>query len=222
MGRPRKIATGIGDRLESVVPEGLSLADFSSELGVSDRTLGNYIRGDREPSYDFLVRLKEKTGVDLNWLLAGDGGRAVARSGDAVGIPRYSAQPSAGDGTVALSQDIDDYFTVSRDWLSRYAPANARIGMLEARGDSMLPTIADGDVLIVSFDIDRQDVANGGVFVITYEGNLFVKRLQIMIDGTVQIMSDNKLYDTEKVSREMADEHMQVHAQVIWSGGPLR
>lgn len=137
-------------------------------------------------------------------------------------MARYAVQASAGDGAVVLAEEVADWFRVGRDWLERYVPRGARTGVIEARGDSMHPTIRDGDILLLNFDIDRQDVANGGVFVITIDGNLFVKRLQIMLDGSIQIMSDNELYDTELVDRECADEKMKVHAQVVWAGGPLR
>ena len=85
----------------------------------------------------------------------------------------------------------------------------------------MEPTIRDGDILLLNFQIDRQDVANGGVFVVTIDGNLFVKRLQIMLDGSIQILSDNEFYKPEIVEREYADDKMQVHARVVWAGGPL-
>ncbi|MCI5075589.1 S24 family peptidase [Oricola sp.] len=139
-----------------------------------------------------------------------------------VAIARYSVQASAGNGAVVLAEEVADWFRVGRDWLERYVPRGARTGVIEARGDSMEPTISDGDILLLNFDVNRQDVANGGVFVITIDGNLFVKRLQIMLDGSIMIRSDNDRYEPERVDREYADEKMLVHARVVWSGGPLR
>ena len=51
-------------------------------------------------------------------------------------------------------------------------PASSKPG-----ADSMEPTIADGDTLILDFSIDSLVVNDGGVFVISVDGVLLVKRL---------------------------------------------
>ena len=57
------------------------LGEFAEALGVSAGALGNYIRGDREPSFEFLVQVGRVTGADMNWLVMGveEGGDAGAR-----------------------------------------------------------------------------------------------------------------------------------------------
>ncbi len=72
MGRKRKAAPGLGERLESLVPEGHTIAEFAAALGVSDRTIGTYFRGESEPSASFLQALHRHLDVDINWLLTGD------------------------------------------------------------------------------------------------------------------------------------------------------
>jgi len=42
-------------------------------LGVAKDTVGKYERGKIIPGGDVLARLRERFGVDLNWLLTGDG-----------------------------------------------------------------------------------------------------------------------------------------------------
>ena len=74
MAKPRTIAPGVGARIERLVPEGRTIAEFADALGVSHRTLGNYIRGERDPSFDFLVKLGRVTGADMNWLMMGEEG----------------------------------------------------------------------------------------------------------------------------------------------------
>ncbi len=36
--------------------------------------MGKYLRGEQQPGFDVLLRIVEKTGVSLDWLLLGDGG----------------------------------------------------------------------------------------------------------------------------------------------------
>ena len=74
MAKPRTVAPGVGARIESLIPEGETVVEFAAALGVSDRTLGNYIRGDYEPSFSFLMSLHRQLGVDINWLMTGEEG----------------------------------------------------------------------------------------------------------------------------------------------------
>ena len=86
----------------------------------------------------------------------------------------------------------------------------------------MEPTIADGDLLLLNFDFHRADIPLGGVYVITLSSMLMVKRLQVTPTGNVRVISDNDLYPAEELTGEYVDEHMEINAQVVWSGGPLR
>lgn len=197
---------------------GWSQARLADRLGVNQPDISRWKKGS-EPKGHNMEALRS---LAVEYGVLDRDQPTAAVSENVVMVARYAVRASAGDGAVVLAEEVADWFRVGRDWLERYVPRGARTGVIEARGDSMHPTIRDGDILLLNFDIDRQDVANGGVFVITIDGNLFVKRLQIMLDGSIQIMSDNELYDTELVDREYADEKMRVHAQVVWAGGPLR
>jgi len=227
MARTRQTAPGVGERIQSLVGKDQTLEQFAQEIGVSSRTLGNYLRGEREPSYDFLRRVRTICGADINWLITGEGTpgaspAAQAGSTDQVAIPRCSFKPSAPDGPLTLSSDNEPYLSVPRAWLSRYLPEGARPGIMEASGDTMDPTIADGDLLLLNISVDRSAIKDGGVFVISIDGSLLVKRLQVTADGHILIRSDNDLYEQEKVTREFADERITVHAKVVWAGGPIR
>lgn len=207
-----------------------SWAEMARRTGVPMNTLRTYEKVGSVPSIETAALIAAAYGVSLDWLAGRDfaGGFAEdvslfeAAPSATVSLPRFTVQASAGAGALVQSEEIVDRFVVSRDWLARYVPAGARAGVIEARGDSMEPTIRDGDILLVNFDIDRTAVDGGGVFVITVDGALLVKRLQATVDGAILILSDNDLYQPERVTRDFADERMTVHAQVVWSGGPIR
>lgn len=71
MGRKQKVSAGIGARIASLY-EGKDRKQFARELGISDRTLSNYVRGVNKPPERFLALLRERLGVDLNWLVTGN------------------------------------------------------------------------------------------------------------------------------------------------------
>lgn len=229
MGRPRKVGAGIGERIASLIEVGEKQAEFAKRLGFPETTIGNYVRGNRAPTADFLSRLREKTGADINWIVTGEatvsGATQLLTSHSPKGmvaIPRYAVQASAGGGAVAIEEEVADFFYVNPDWLASIAPKGARLGMLSGRGDSMEPTISDGDVLIVTFDVNRQDLAAGGVFVFTYEGDIYLKRLSLALDGSVQVISDNPSYPMQTIPAEVAEAKLEINARVIWAGGRLR
>lgn len=51
----------------------LSQAEFAANLGVNKELIGKYERGLNTPGGDILKKMREVTGVSLNWLLTGDG-----------------------------------------------------------------------------------------------------------------------------------------------------
>jgi len=222
MGRPRKVAKGVGERIASLVPSGGKLNEFAEQLGVSTTSFGAYVRGETDPPHSFYTRIHEKTGVDLNWLVTGETGPQSVAMPDAVAIPRFEIQASAGSGLQPASEDVAEFMYMARDWLSRFVPPSAKLGMIEARGDSMEPTIRDGEGLIIRFDIDQPMVENGGIFVINLNGAVMIKRLQVRHDKSVAIKSDNEFYDDEKLSADEANEILHVIAKVVFNIAPPR
>jgi phage repressor protein C with HTH and peptisase S24 domain len=69
-----------------------------------------------------------------------------------------------------------------------------KVLILEVDGDSMEPTLRDGDYVLI--DKTRLDRVSG-IFAIELDGQVLIKRLQFKLDGTVKIISDNNRYDPE-------------------------
>lgn len=61
----------------------------------------------------------------------------------------------------------------------------------------------------------------GGVFVITVGSMIMIKRLQVMLNGDLKIMSDNKAYEPETIPAARRDVSVIIHGRVFWCGGPL-
>ncbi len=124
-------------------------------------------------------------------------------------IRRLDLAASAGPGEVAEddrlagSMVIDPTILAGRD--------RTRLSLLPARGESMLPLIHDGDMMLVDAS-DRRPGARGGVYVIRLEGVLIVKRVS-MKAGQVAITSDNP--DYPPIAPRAADE-VEVIGRVVW------
>jgi len=83
--------SGLARRLKAIRTEvlGLNQQQLASELGMSQAAISTYERGDRAPNADVLQKLRERFGIDANWLLTGHG---FWRSGE-MGSPGSRPQP---------------------------------------------------------------------------------------------------------------------------------
>ena len=51
----------------------MNIKEFSESSGLAYRTAQNYISGDREPNIAGLTKINTHLGVNINWLLTGQG-----------------------------------------------------------------------------------------------------------------------------------------------------
>ena len=72
----------ISERLKQVMEvKGFNLKTFSEQTikafseisGIPYRSIQNYLRNEREPNVEALIKLKEAMNIDINWLLTGEG-----------------------------------------------------------------------------------------------------------------------------------------------------
>ncbi|WP_346219869.1 S24 family peptidase [Fulvimarina sp. MAC3] len=139
-----------------------------------------------------------------------------------VAVPRFVIQAAAGGGAVPALQEPNDSFYVARDWLYRFVPPNVQISMIEVVGDSMDPTIRDGDVLLIRHDRNTLQATIGNVIVLTLDDLLYVKRLQGSDQGDMLLTSDNEFYTPIRIPRREWDERVRIHGLAFWHGGPIR
>lgn len=130
----------------------------------------------------------------------------------------FDATPSMGRGVMRPDRDtVLGEVNLSKEWIGRNLSISnsANLAMLTAYGDSMAPTFADGDMLLV--DRGVVDVKLDAVYVLALNDELFVKRVQRRItDGAVIIKSDNPLYDPVILDNGERNS-LQVLGRVVWA-----
>lgn len=72
MARPLKPETAFSSRLIAA-RQPMERELFATHLGVPKTTLGNWERGRSEPPLEMLEKIRQITGVSLDWLIAGHG-----------------------------------------------------------------------------------------------------------------------------------------------------
>ena len=55
------------------------------------------------------------------------------------------------------------------------------------------------------FDKDDLDVTKGGIFIVSTNAGLFVKRVALKLDGALELISDNKSYNSEIIAPDELD-----------------
>lgn len=217
---------GFVERLNRAVEKAGSAAVVAQKADIPLKSVYNWMNGTNTSKALTFAKLAAACNVSVEELLdqAQPSGRLTGLANETSLLPlqKYDIRASAGPGGLAHSEDITEIFHVSPEWLARFVPAHRRCGAIQVVGDSMEPTIRDGDLLIVAFDTTRQEVVGGGVFVITYNGETMVKRLKVQLDGSLLVKSDNSGdYPPKMLSSEEATRVI-IHAKVVWSGGPIR
>jgi len=141
-----------------------------------------------------------------------------ARTGEGtlIRVSRLDVRASAGPGSLATGEQLISHLTFDDLWLRRLTrtPA-AQLNFIRVEGDSMAPTLADGDEILV----DRGDAAErlrDGIYVLRREDDLLVKRLALSpVPRRATIRSDNAAYP-DWPDCDLAA--LEVIGRVIWAG----
>lgn len=120
-------------------------------------------------------------------------------------LPVYG-KASAGNGYINLDQEIY-YFPIKKGNFSD------RSFLVEINGNSMEPTLEDGDYALV--DPDNIDYVKNKIYVVTYNDESFIKRM--VIDNKSKIImlkSDNPEYEDILITKDM-QVYLKIEGRVI-------
>jgi len=120
---------------------------------------------------------------------------------------------AAGTGEVVFEESPDVSIAVAAKALASWARPD-RLTCVRVVGDSMEPTIRDGD--LVAVDATRTDPLNGHLFALRTDTGLVVKRLRRTGDGWL-LTSDNPTHAPRPVA-----EDDRLLGRIAWCGPPGR
>lgn len=135
---------------------------------------------------------------------------------DAIRVKLLANSGSMGSGCDTLPDDVlVGQISLSPEWVrGRLRPSSVEaLRFIHAYGDSMCPTFADGDVLLVdtgAIDPSRAD----GVYVLSTVARVFIKRVTSRFDGGFDVSSDNPA--VKIISSLNGDHDVNVLGRVVW------
>jgi phage repressor protein C with HTH and peptisase S24 domain len=121
---------------------------------------------------------------------------------------------SSGSGDLVYEEQSEDFYSFRSDWLSRKGVV-ASMRMAQVSGDSMLPTLTDGDFVL--FDTSKRAPLDGKIMVIGIDDHLYIKRVRVSPEG-IFLVSDNKaVYEPWRIN----PENTRFLGLVIWHCGDV-
>ena len=168
----------------------ITLSDIAKAAGTSRGYISKIAAKNTPLGLNKLKMREQYYNVDFNALIS-------TKKEECITIEHIGIKPSCGSGTTVEQEPVIKPIVLGNEVISHYLrctnPANLKA--FTASGDSMSPVIEDGDVLLV--DIGRSDINNSGIYVFCSNNEWRVKRFNLKLDGTLEIISDNKRYKKE-------------------------
>lgn len=144
------------------------------------------------------------------------GGPASETSLGLVAVSRNQASAAAGAGATGIDAEARPYFAFDSQWLRHLTSAAAEdLSMISVQGDSMSPTLNDGDDILLDTSVCGKPLRDG-IYVLRVDDSLLVKRLAVHPLGrTVTVQSDNPAYPDWP---DCALDTIHCIGRVIWAG----
>jgi hypothetical protein len=184
-----------------LMKQGKTVEWLCKQTGLSLRTMRNRIQKGIQPRLDDAIKildvfgttLEEFCGIDnFNYAKGFSEGEVTAVEKKTVydgdfSIPVYEELFSAGHGQFMAEDEVAGGYIAAPQNLK---PLKGHLAATYVRGDSMEPTLFDGDTIICD---NMGWNGSDGIYIIHYKGMGFVKRLKKQTNG-ISIISDNPAY----------------------------
>lgn len=228
MSKPNIYDENFSNRMKLIAKNSFknNYSEFARAVGVAQASLARWVKGEADPSRMNLIKIADASGVNLEWLALGIGNMDEAKpqavkhdinlqaSNDETFIEIEDCREvrlSAGGG--AFNNGYEEITTtkVERAWLQSRRLKAKDCAMFLVSGESMYPTLKDGEEIIV--DRSKRELTEGKIFVLNHNGSMLVKKVQFTYGG-VELISDNPSYRPLKLDTEEANS-LVVIGQVV-------
>lgn len=207
----------------------------ASQLAVGHPALIKKMRmpakGEKRYNYVALQKLAEVLDLELYFGPPRDVGQVNTVAPDVdeyVKVPLHAAELAAGAGATGNGNgdDVSGELVFSRAWMRKAGLAPSKAALAHVRGDSMEPTLRDGDVVLL--DTSKTSVParprvpgrplRADLYAFREGDELRIKRIEHSAVGQLILHSDNtSLYAPELHIMGGIDD-FRIIGKVVWSG----
>jgi len=209
----------------AVDKKGWSIQQLADAIGVSYQAVLKVRDGGAFGSKNN-IKAAQVLGLDPVWLATGKGPQLLGGNPDApvviaqeneslqdgyIRLP-ILAEAAAGAGAYPLDEVVR-YVDVLESYVRRHLNANPRnIHVLTARGSSMVGEIEDGDVMFVQ---PVQGFSDDGIYILTLDGLVRVKRLRLMMAAKIVHIESNDGSPAEEVPFSEINSTLYIQGRVL-------
>lgn len=170
--------------------KGESLGEIAKYLNVTIQTISNYETEKRDMTPDTILKLAQYFNVSTDYLL----GKTNIRD-SIVSISKIPILGTVKAGYDWLAEEnVVDYITIKER-----IPNLEEYYALKITGDSMLPLLSEGDLVIVH---DQDDVESGQTAVVLINGEEATVKKLIKTNEGIELHSMNPYYPVKKFTYE--------------------
>lgn len=183
---------------------------FAELAGTTKKSQIDYEKDSTQPKASYLANIAV-IGADILYIVTGV--RLIEQKKeqksdfldefDLVNV--YDVAISAGHGSICAGDaQPTSRLAFRKDWLNKNGLHAKDLLIVYAMGDSMIPTIQDKEKLLVN-SADKE-LTDGFIYVIRNQENYWVKRVQRQFDGSLLLISDNKMYPPMQLALNEAND----------------
>lgn len=204
------------DRL--IAERGEDYTSLSRMIGRNDAYIQQFIKRGTPRRLNEVDRGVLASYLRVDEALLGGPGRAPVRRADGLfPVPRLDIGAAAGAGGLGEDDRTEALLAFDERWLRRLSASPAGLSLIRVEGDSMAPTLAHGDDIMVDGG-DGAERLRDGIYVLRRDGLLLVKRIAMGARGSIAIVSDNALYPSET---GVDAGSVEIVGRVLWTGRRL-
>ncbi|MBU0513774.1 MAG: XRE family transcriptional regulator [Proteobacteria bacterium] len=228
---------------------GYTLKQLGDIIGFSPSGISSIEQNRAEISTRLALAIKKATGVNIDWLLTGEGdpfpGQGVPPrklklpsptldvsrladpqlvmnhldKGAFITVPLVAGEIAASAAGRFVEDQIEDWAVIHS---SRRVRAGANLVAVRVKGPSMEPTVPDGAIVALDID-DNQEIAHNGIYAVRVEtGDLAIKRVTLE-PGRLILTSDNPVEPPRTLEvPEGADNPIVGRVVWMWVESPGR
>ena len=206
--------------LERLIRErGEDYASLSRLIGRNSAYVQQYIKRGTPKRLDERDRRLLARYFNVDEAILGGPPAEPPREAGLVAVRRLDLGASAGPGALDPDEGARGSIAFDPSWLRRLGVGDsARLSLIRVEGDSMAPTLSDGDEILVDGS-DGSGRLRDGIYVLRIDDALVVKRLALGPGKRVSVRSDNDAYpgwpDCDLSAIDLV-------GRVIWSGRRIK
>jgi phage repressor protein C with HTH and peptisase S24 domain len=208
----------IGSKIMSVrKAAGLSRRAFAEAIDDAETKVHNIETGHQRADHQFVSKLAKAFQLDANWLIDDTLGMAdvAVNYTDFIPITRYDIRVSAGTGAAIVDQEEIGSYAFKRDWILRKGLDPDHLRVVMVTGDSMIPHLNDGDLVLI--DHAQDNIVDGRTFVLRFDDQLFVKKVQLAPGRILHLISANAEYPPISLDLSSDDANITIIGRVVAS-----